>query len=324
MKDTSRPTIVVVGSANTDMIVRMPRLPERGETVLGGEFVSAGGGKGANQAVAASRLGAEVCFIARLGNDPLGDAAITAFRAEGLRTEWISRDAHAPSGIALILVESQGADQGENMIAVAPGANARLAVGDVEGASSAIATSDCLVAQLEVPLDTVLAALRLARALGVKTILNPAPVPAAGLPAEIYPLVDVLNPNRTEAGLLSGTAVADDESAERAARVLLERGVGAVVVTLGSQGALVVTADATRRIKPFRVVAMDATGAGDAFTGGLAVALAGGASVADAADFAGAVGALAATKLGAQPSLPTSAEVRALIVAQRGTKSRLS
>jgi len=301
--------ICVVGSANTDMVVRVPRLPGRGETVLGGEFVTAGGGKGANQAIAARRLGAEVCFVARLGQDAFGDAALAAYRTEGLRTDLIGRDPEAPSGIALILVE----DDGENQIAVAPGSNARLSAEDVRRARPAIAGSDILVVQLEVPLDAVRAALEEARQAGVRTILNPAPAPAAPLADDLYPLVDVLNPNRSEAGALVGAPVVDVASAESAARRLLDRGVGGVVVTLGREGALVVAHGVVRPIPAYPVASVDATGAGDAFTAGLAVALARRATLVEAAGYASAVAALATAKVGAQPSLPTAGEVAAFL-----------
>lgn len=309
------PVVTVVGSANTDMIVRVPRLPARGETVLGGEFLSAGGGKGANQAIAARRLGSEVYFVARLGRDVFGDAALSAYEAEGLRTDFLVRDDRAPSGVALVIVE----EAGENVIAVAPGANARLEPDDVRHASPAIARSDVLLTQLEVPLDAVRVALELARKAGVTTILNPAP--ATALPDDLYPLVDVLNPNRGEVAALAGVQVADLDSAELAARRLLARGVRTVVVTLGGEGALVVTGHEARPIPSYRVASVDAVGAGDAFSAGLAVALAKGASPAEAAGYACAVGALATTRAGAQPSLPTAAEVQAFLTGRRWTEA---
>ncbi len=308
------PAICVVGSANTDMIVRVPRLPGRGETVLGGDLVTAGGGKGANQAIAARRLGSEVVFVARLGRDALGDSALAAFAAEGLRTDFVARDAAAPSGVALILVEAGG----ENVIAVAPGANARLSPEQVRQAEPAIAACDVVITQLEVPLDAVRAALEAGRRAGVRTILNPAPAPAAPLPDALYPLVDVLNPNRSEVAALTGLRADDVASAERAGRRLLERGVGGVVVTLGREGALVVAPDAVRPVPAYPVASVDATGAGDAFTAGLAVALAGGATLPEAAEYASAVAALATTRVGAQPSLPTAAEVQAFLAGRRG------
>jgi len=305
--------IVVVGSSNTDLIVRVPRLPRPGETVLGDDFVTAGGGKGANQAVAARRLGAPVTFVARLGKDVFGEASLARFDAEGINTHDIGRDDEAPSGVALIYV----GEGGENMIAVAPGANARLSVDDVRRAQPAIARSQALIVQLEIPLATVREGLSLARAAGARTILNPAPAPAAPLPDDLYPLVDILNPNRSEAEVLSGLSVSDFSSAERAGRALLERGVGAVVITLGRQGALVVSPLGSQAIPAYPVRAIDTVGAGDAFTAGLAVALASGASLTDAARYGNAVAALATTRSGAQPSLPTQTEVQAFLDASR-------
>ena len=305
--------VVVVGSSNTDMVVKLDRLPVPGETVLGGQFVTAGGGKGANQAVAARRLGAEVAFVARVGSDTLGAAALSAFAAEGIDVAYVARDPEAPSGVALILVDRDG----ENVIAVAPGANGRLAVDDVDRATSAITSANVVVAQLEIPLATVGAALRLARAAGVTTLLNPAPAPAAGIPAALLASVDIVNPNRTELGLLTHTHPTDLTSAAGAARQLLARGVRGVVVTLGAQGALVVDGLGVEHVEPYRVTAVDATGAGDAFTAGLAVALASGDDLRAAARFANAVAALATTRLGAQPSMPSRAEVERFVASQR-------
>jgi ribokinase len=309
---TSEPVITVVGSANTDMIVAVPQLPLPGETVLGGDLVTAGGGKGANQAVAARRLGAEVNFVARLGNDALGEQALASYRSAGVRTERVKRDAQAPSGVALILVQPDG----ENVIAVAAGANARLSADDVRQAADAIAESDVLIVQMEVPLATVHEALRIARAAGVRTILNPAPAPREPLPDEIVRLASVLNPNRGELARLTGLAVTNLESVRTAAETLLARGVEAVVVTLGAEGAMLVTGDGAQTVSAYQVDSVDAVGAGDAFTAGLAVALGRGEPIEQAVDFANAVAALATTKPGAQPSAPTADEVAAFRAAR--------
>jgi len=301
----SRPNLVVVGSSNTDMVVKVSHLPAPGETVLGGEFVTAGGGKGANQAVAAARLGAAVTFVARVGADALGSAALSAFGAEGIDTRYVSVDPGAPSGVALIFVD----DEGENMIAVAPGANARLRAEDVVSAEAPLSAARVLVTQLEVPLEAVFAALRAARASGVTSLLNPAPAPAEGLPSDLLALVDIINPNRTELSRLTGRAVASLADSEEAARALLDSGTRGVVVTLGAEGALVVDATGVEHVSAYRVRAIDATGAGDAFTAGLAVATARGATLQAAARYANAVAALATTRLGAQPGMPTSADV---------------
>ncbi|MBC7260443.1 MAG: ribokinase [Chloroflexi bacterium] len=298
--------VVVVGSSNTDMVVRVPRIPAPGETVLGGEFVMAAGGKGANQAVAAARLGAQVTFVARVGRDVFGERALEGFRQEGIATQYVSIDPEAASGVALIFVDASG----ENSIAVAPGANARLTPEDVQHAREAIEAADVLLLQLETPLETVWQAAEIAHRAGVRVVLNPAP--ARPLPVELLALVDVLTPNEGEANLLAARQVAQSATltdAEAAARYLIERGVKVVIVTLGARGALIVTPDFQQLVPGFTVDVIDTTAAGDAFNGGLAVALAEGRTLAEAVLFANACGALAATKLGAQPSLPTAEEV---------------
>ena len=311
------PRIVVIGSANTDLIVRVPHLPARGETVLGGEYSSAGGGKGANQAIAARRLDAEVTFVGRVGRDSFGDATIAAFEAEGMYTGYIARDDDARAGVALILVEGSG----ENMIAVAPGSNRCLTTQDVEAAISPILSSKSLVAQLEVPIEAVRSGLEIARRFGTTTILNPSPVPELGLPDDLYALVDILVPNRDEASKLSHIDVVDRNSAELAGRMLLGRGAGSVVLTLGSEGSLIVTKDQVIEVPAYEVDVVDTVGAGDAFTAGLAVALGSGGTLERAAKLATAAAALATTKQGAQPSLPTIAEVAAFIASHRPKES---
>ncbi len=294
--------VVVVGSANTDMIVQAERLPGPGETVLGGHFATAQGGKGANQAVAAARLGAHVTFVARLGQDALGDQALAAYQADGIDCAYVSRDPDNPSGVALILVDGHG----ENMIAVASGANAALSPAHVEAARAAVQTADILLVQLEVPLATIAAALDLARANNTLVILNPAP--AQPLPDDLLRGV-ILTPNETEAAQLTGLPVGNAEQVEAAARRLLDRGAAAVVVTLGRQGALLVTLTQVELVPAFAVRAVDTTAAGDAFNGGLAAALSRGLSLPEAVRYGNAVAALSVTRLGAQPSLPTRDEV---------------
>ena len=290
--------VVVVGSANTDLVCLTVHLPEPGETVLGGRFAQAAGGKGANQAVAARRLGAEVWFIARLGDDAYGDAALAGYRLAGLHTDHITRDAKAPSGVALILVDSAA----ENVIVVAPGANETLSAEHVEAAESAFAEAAVVLLQLEVPLDTALAAARLGRDHGAQVVLNPAPMPPGGLPRALLASIDVLTPNMTEASrLVDLPAEADDEALAAALRGI---GVPTVVLTRGARGALVVTPDAHFAVAPPSVEAVDTTAAGDAFNGALAVALAEGRPLLTATRRACAAGALAATRIGAQPSLP--------------------
>ncbi len=301
-----QPKIVVVGSSNTDMVVRLPRLPAKGESIIGGEFFMPAGGKGANQAVAAARLGAQVTFVARLGADLLGDKALSSLQSEGMDTRFIVRDPDVPSGVALIIVDKNG----DNILAVAPGANARLSPANVERAAVIIAAADALVLQLEIPLDAVQRALSIARRHGVRTVLNPAP--AQPLPADVLALVDVLTPNEHEATLLCGEP---GQTIEQAARLLLAMGVGTVVATLGDKGALIATHECEEetRVPGFKVKAVDTTAAGDAFTAALACALARGDALPAAVRFANAVGALTVTKMGAQPSLPTATEVQTFI-----------
>lgn len=303
----SRPRIVVVGSSNTDMVVRAARLPRPGETVLGGAFSMVPGGKGANQAVAAARLGAHVTFIARVGSDVFGDNAIAAFEAEGIDTKFIVRDESAPSGVALIGVDEA---TGENSIIVASGANANLSVDDVEKAQSVIETASVLVCQLETPLETIGMALKMARDAGVKTILNPAP--AQKLPDEILANISVLTPNETEARQILGGAP-DTEFASDLPGQLLALGLTEVIMTVGSEGVLSANFEKMVLVKGLRVKAVDTTAAGDCFNGALAVALAEGLPTVDAVEFANAAAALSVTKAGAQPSLPTRAEVDAFL-----------
>ncbi len=296
------PRILVVGSANTDFVLQVPELPSKGQTVLGSQFTVARGGKGANQAVAATRLGADVTFVARLGQDSLGDEAIRAYQQEGIRTDFIVQDPGIHSGVALILVNPKG----ENTIAVGPGANSQLTSQDILAASTAIQQADCLLVQLEIPLEAVQAALEIAHRHHVRTILNPAP--AQKLPAEILELVDTLTPNETEAAILAGQDPSSihTDSLSQLASIL---GIPNLVVTLGSKGACILQQEQMNFISPFSIVPVDTTASGDAFNGALAVALARGESMPQAVRFANAAGAITATRLGAQPSLPTRKEL---------------
>lgn len=302
--------IVVIGSANVDFVVQTPHIPQPGETVLGHHFVMAMGGKGANQAVAAARLGAEVVFVARVGQDVFGDQCLEAYRTEGIDTRFVIRDSNEATGVALVAV----AEDGENSITVASGANMQLTPEDIEAASEAFQGADVLVLQLEVPVDTTLSAARLARANGLRVVLNPAP--AQPLPAELLQVVDVITPNRIESAQLmriANTAVAQ-MSDEELVKGVLGLGPSEAVITLGSAGALAAGSWGWERVAPFTIDPVDTTAAGDAFTAGLAVALGrGGMNLGQAARYANACGALAATKLGAQPSLPFGAEVDAFI-----------
>lgn len=299
---TSR-RIVVVGSANTDMVVRVDELPRPGETVLGGRFAVIPGGKGANQAVAAARAGGRVSFVGRVGGDAFGQQALRGLKREGIDVRSVKRDVDAPSGIALIMVGATG----ENSIAVAPGANARLRAADVTRAASRFVDSAIVLLQLEIPLDAITAAARLARRQGARVILNPAP--ARSLPRSLLKLVSILTPNESETESLTGIRVTNDRSALRAARWLHDQGVETVMITRGAQGVFVSSSSGTKRIPAFRVKAVDTTAAGDVFNGSLATALADGASLHEAALFANAAAALSVTRRGAQPSAPLRSEI---------------
>jgi ribokinase len=306
--------IIVVGSANVDFVAQTPHIPRPGETVLGRNFVMAMGGKGANQAVGAARLGAEVMFVARVGEDVFGDKCLEAYRSEGINTQFVTRDPVEATGVALIAV----AEDGENSITVASGANMRLLPEHVESAAASFQAADALLIQLEIPVDTNIAAARLARQSGAKIILNPAP--ARSLPDDLLRLVDVITPNRIELAQLAGlseakvTRMGDGELAECALGV----GVSNAVITLGAEGSLVVGPGGAMRVAPFSVAPVDTTAAGDAFNAGLAAALARGELVVErAARYANACGALATTKMGAQPSLPRGDDVNALVEGQR-------
>lgn len=298
-----RPKVAVVGSSNTDLVAFVERLPEQGETLIGHRFLQTPGGKGANQAVAAARLGAEVTFIARVGSDAFGRAACENFRREGILTDYIVQDSEAPSGVALIFVGARG----ENMIVVVPGANARLSPADVERAEEALRSAHVLLLQLETPLETVARALEIAAESGVTVLLNPAP--ACHLPPSLLSKVDWLTPNETEASALTGIPVMDWDFARRAGEALLEQGVKHVVVTIGERGALWVHPQGYEHIPGFLVQAVDTTAAGDAFSGALAVALAERQEPKAAIRFANAVAALSVTRPGAQASLPSREEV---------------
>jgi ribokinase len=293
--------VLVVGSANVDFTLALERLPEPGETVSEGTLLIARGGKGANQAVAARRLGADVRLIGCVGDDASGREVRAALAEEGVGVAGIASTAQAPTGTALILVDRAG----RNQIGVAPGANRALAVAHVHARADDFAWAQVVVASCEIPLECVAAALELARRGGATTILNPAPVPRA--PIDRLDLVDYLTPNAGEAARLSGAT-----GEEAAADALVARGAGTVIVTLGAAGALARGRAGTHRVPGVKVDAVDTTAAGDAFNGALAVALAERRNVASALGFANAAAALACTKRGAQPSLPTRAEVERL------------
>ena len=292
-----------MGSCNTVMVINMERLPLPGETLLGGKFFMNPGGKGANQAVAAARLGGKVLFIAKVGNDPFGVRAVDQYKAEGINTKHVVVDKEHPSGVALILVDAHG----ENSIAVASGANAHLMPQDIDNARGAIEDGDILLMQLETPLETVEHAALLAKQLGKKVILNPAP--AHPLPESLLRNLYMLIANETEAEFISGTKISDMDSVARAADIICGKGVENVVITLGSKGAFVKERGAYHQVQGLKVKAVDATAAGDTFCGALCVALAEGRSITEAVEFANRAAAITVTRMGAQSSLPYRREV---------------
>lgn len=286
--------ILVVGSLNMDLVVRVPHAPVPGETILGGDFETYPGGKGANQAVAASRMGGEVTMVGRVGIDSFGDRLIQALVEDKIRTTHVIKDSSAATGVAMIAVAADG----ENMIVVASGVNSHLSIDDVDKARPLMRETDILLVQLECPIETISFAVDLAKNYGIPIVFNPAP--AQPLSKALWKNVDYLTPNVPELLCLTG---ADDIDA--GIQKLREWGVRNVIVTLGANGARLVTDDLDKHLPAFEVTAVDTTAAGDAFNGALAVALAEGRTLVDAVNLAMAAGALTATKRGAQASLPT-------------------
>jgi ribokinase len=297
--------ITVIGSANVDLVVRVSHLPQIGETVIGGEFMQAMGGKGANQAVAAARLGADVRFIARVGEDAFADACLQSYRAAGVHVEAVQRTPDVATGIALIGVS----EDGENLIMVASGANAMLTPADVRAHADAIIGADVILLQLESPLETVTAAVDIAHDHGNTIVLNPAPYQT--LPKSLLQKISIITPNRGESAQMLGER--DAVSDERLAKGVLGMGPQGAVITLGGEGALVAGSWGWVRVPAYDVTPVDTVGAGDAFNAGLAVALGEGASMEEAARFASGVAALAVTRPGAQPGMPTRDEVEAFL-----------
>lgn len=298
------PNILVVGSLNADLVVRTPRFPQPGETISGEDLQVIPGGKGANQAVAAARLGANVSILGRVGKDNFGDLLLDNLETNNVNAKHVQRD-DLSTGTAIIVVD----DNGQNSIVLSAGANGKVSSSDVEHAS--FSDFSLLLLQLEIPTPTVLSATKLAKENGVRVILNPAP--AKELPDELISLIDIIIPNETELSILTGIEVKDIPSAEKAAKRLLDRGAQNVIVTLGSNGVVTVTQKSTLHIPSFKVNVVDTTAAGDAFIGGFAIALLQNKSLNDAVRYGCVTGALATTKFGAQPSLPTKEEVENFI-----------
>lgn len=305
--------IVVIGSSNTDMVVKTSHLPAAGETVLGGEFMMNAGGKGANQAVAAARYGEHVVFVARVGDDMFGRQTLESMRRDGIDTSCVSVDSDRMSGVALISVNAEG----ENSIVVASGANMALGREDIDRAAEEIRRADVVLMQLEVPVATVEYAAEVAAAAGVPVILNPAPAPAGPLGAGLLSRIDVITPNRSEATRISGIEVTDMASARRAAEAIHAMGTRRVIITLGGEGSLIYDGGEFEHIGATRVEAVDTTAAGDTFNGVLAVGVAEGLSLARAAREASVAAAISVTRMGAQTAAPTRAEVEAFISERR-------
>jgi ribokinase len=294
----SAPRICVVGSSNIDLIAKVPRLPKLGETLVGHSFFMGYGGKGANQAVMAAKLGAQVTMITKLGRDVFGEDYLKNYHTLGLDTRYVLFDDHLASGVAPILVD----DNAQNCIVVVPGANSALSPADIQAAAPAIQEAQILICQLEIALETTLEAMRIAKAAGVMTILNPAP--AHPLPDELLQRADICAPNETETELLTGLPVSTLTEAEQAARALLARGPRTVILTLGERGALLVDGQTVDHAPPVKVNAVDPTGAGDAFIGSLATFLGEGVPIHTAIRRANGVAALSVTRIGTQNSFP--------------------
>lgn len=295
--------IIVIGSSNTDLAIKTIRIPEPGETVMGGTFMMTAGGKGANQAVAVARLGGDVAFVTKVGDDMFGDESRARYVKEGLPEKFLLVEKGTPSGVALITVDAKG----ENCIVVAPGANNALTCADVDAVRDEIAAADYLLLQLEIPMEVVEHAAEVAVANGTKVILNPAP--AAELSKTLIESLYLITPNRTECQLLSGVAIANEADAGAAAGKLMEMGVKNVIVTLGSKGSLVRTAEGCTVVEACRVESVDTTAAGDVFNGALCVALSEGKDLVEAARFASRASAISVTRMGAQSSVPYRAEL---------------
>ena len=294
--------IVVIGSSNTDMVVRSEHLPRPGESVLGGDFMMAGGGKGANQAIAVARMGHNVVFSAAVGRDMFGDAAVAGYQRFGVDTSYIVRK-DTPSGIALIMVDGAG----QNSISVALGANNCLTAEDVMPALESVSAGDIVLLQLEIPMSTVDACVAVAAAKGAKVVLNPAP--AAVVSEQTLSKLYLITPNQTEAQTLTGIEVVDAASATAAAKALTAKGVERVVITMGSQGSLLYEDGVSEIIPAHKVLAVDTTAAGDVYNGALCAAIAEGLSLGDALRFATKAAAISVTRAGAQPSVPSREEV---------------
>ena len=309
--------VVVVGSYNTDMTIKTKKLPGPGETVIGGYFSTGGGGKGANQAIAAARIGAEVTFVARVGNDLLGSEGIKRLNEEHINTKYIYRDNELPTGVAFIVVD----DKGENSIVVASGANANLSPTDIESASDEISSADILLIQLESPIESVYASIKSAHDNGVTVILNPAP--AQELDNHILRYVDIITPNIVEAEMLTGIKVTDVNSLQSIVNRFFDYGINDVIITLGSKGYFAGAHDAMKIIPALNVAPIDTTGAGDVFSGSLAAFLSEGMTIEKAARMANAAASVSVTRLGAQDGAPKRVEIENFVASYNAAKTEV-
>lgn len=298
--------IIVVGSCNTDMVIRVEHLPLPGETIIGHDFITNQGGKGANQAVAVKRLGGDTAFIARLGNDDFGAKSLRLLTEEGIDTSYVRLTDGVPTGVALIPVD----DNGENSIIVSSGANALLSSADIEAAEPLFENASILLMQLETPVPTLISAARLAKRHGATVVLNPAPYPKQPLPGELLKLVDIITPNETEAAGMSGVKVTDKDTAIQAIREIQKQGVGNVIITAGAAGAYTAIDGQLVHIPTVKAEVVDTTAAGDTFCGALCVALSKSTDITEAIRFANKAASLSVTRIGAWMSIPYETEIK--------------
>lgn len=295
--------ILIVGSSNTDMVIKTQKFPSPGETILGGKFLMNAGGKGANQAVAAARTGGNVTFVGKIGNDIFGKQAVQQLKEEGINVDFVSVDEENPSGVALITVDSKG----ENSIVVAPGSNGTLSSSDFDKASNVLDESEYVLMQLEIPISTVEHIAQMAGKKQKKVVLNPAP--AARLSDELLKNISIITPNESEAELLTGIKVTDEQSALKAASLLHAKGIETVIITMGAAGAFLLSQGKHEIIRAPKVEPVDTTAAGDTFNGALVVALSEGKSITESIVFANKAAAISVTRIGAQASVPYRKEI---------------
>ena len=309
--------VVVIGSYNTDLTIKTSRIPRPGETIIGGIFSEGGGGKGANQAVAAARAGASVSFIARVGNDALGKEGIQRLTEERIDTRHIFIDNDVPTGVAFIVVD----EHGENSIVVASGANARLNAADIHSAQDEILSAGILLVQLESPIDVIRAAIKKSHEKDTVVILNPAP--AQSLEKNLLQEIDIITPNKVEAEMITGIKVTNEESLRSIVRKFFDFGIKNVLITLGSKGIFAGLNNSIEFIPAFKVCPIDSTGAGDVFSGSLAAFLSEGMPIESAVKMANASASISVTRMGAQNSAPTRMEIENFIFSQRAVKTNI-